>query len=275
MRAIPVRSAKARSGRFAMKIHIEDRHEKTMVNAAPIAIVEQGPSWLVVEKPCGMSVHNDPGSDLCSMIAGAMKAGRVGSTALKNPRIHPVHRLDRDTSGLVILATDAATCAFLSAQFVDRQVGKTYLVLVHGAPSDASAGEWTWPLTDRAGGRKDPAGRGKRLACTTRWRMVAQSGHYALLECDLLSGRKHQIRRHARLSGHAVVGDRRYGSTRSVRFLADRCGFNRLGLHAHALSIRLPGSPHKTTFSSGGLPQAMQALLESDRLAAPDKGSSA
>jgi 23S rRNA-/tRNA-specific pseudouridylate synthase len=120
-------------------------------------------------------------------------------------------------------------------------------------------------LTADAAGRNDPMGKGKRMPCITRWRILDYSRHYTLIDCEPLTGRKHQIRRHAKLAGHPVVGDRRYGSARSLAYLRQHRGFNRLGLHAHALTLRLPGESRTTTFHSGGLPQAMRQLLEMDR----------
>ena len=103
------------------------------------------------------------------------------------------------------------------------------------------------------------------MPCVTRWRPLACSLHYSLIECVPLTGRKHQIRRHAKLAGNPIVGDRRYGSGRSREYLRRNHDFDRLGLHSHLLIIRLPGESQATTFTSGGLPEAMRRLLEADR----------
>lgn len=248
-------------------VHRASRDDER-ATAATFALQAAGPTWLVVEKPCGMSVHNDPGRDLCSRVSQAIDAGRL-PLASGAGAVRAVHRLDRETSGLVLLAVDADTAAFFGRQFARGQVAKRYLALVHGSLSaDApslSRGAWTWPLAKAAGGRKDPMGRGVRQDCTTRWQILDTSRHYTLLGCDPATGRKHQIRRHARLAGHAVVGDRRYGSIRSLRFLSTRCGFNRLGLHGHELTLQLPGDSGTATFRSAGLPEPLQRLLEDDR----------
>ncbi|MBC2710462.1 MAG: RNA pseudouridine synthase [Desulfosarcina sp.] len=234
-----------------------------------VPVVACGPGWLVADKPCGMSIHNDPGRDLCSVVLVAVRAGCLPAVGLDLPAIHAAHRIDRDTSGIVLLAGDPKTLAFFGEQFAAKAVHKRYLALVHGGltgPSeDSDWAPWNWPLTAAAAGRNDPMGKGKRMPCATRWRTLAHSLHYSLIECEPLTGRKHQIRRHAKLAGHPVVGDRRYGSTRSLAYLSRHCDFNRLGLHAHALTIRLPGEAKTTTFQSGGLPEAMRQLLETDR----------
>ena len=235
----------------------------------PVAVVGSGPGWLVVEKPCGISIHNDPGSDLCSVVQNGLRQGRIAGQEKIVKTVHAVHRLDRDTSGLVLLAVDPELLSFFGSQFASQEVEKRYLALIHGHPTnrgaDRSWKDWTWSLTAAAGGRKNPMGRGQRMPCATRWRIREYSDHFTLIECRPMTGRKHQIRRHAKLAGHPVVGDRRYGSHRSLDYLSRHFHFDRLGLHAHALTLRLPGKAQAVTFRSGGLPQAMRRLLELDR----------
>jgi len=234
-----------------------------------IPLVACGSRWLVVEKPCGLSIHNDPGSDLCSLVLAAVRAGCLPALGRDIAAIHAAHRLDRDTSGIVMLAGGSKALAFFGGQFAAKTVRKHYLAVVHGRLEMPSAererADWSWPLTAAAAGRNDPLGKGKRIPCTTRWRTLAHSPHYSLVECEPLSGRKHQIRRHAKLAGHPVVGDRRYGSVRALNYLRRHRHFNRLGLHAHALTLHLPGDTQPTTFQSGGLPEAMRKLLDMDR----------
>ena len=246
-----------------------DRKTVIVSGEARIPVVACGSGWLVVDKPCGISIHNDPGGDLCSLALAAVRAGILPAVGHDLPTIHAAHRIDRDTSGIVLLAGDSKTLAFFGEQFTAKAVNKRYLALVHGnllgSPEGQDWVDWNWPLTAAAAGRNDPMGKGKRVPCTTRWRTLAPSLHYSLIECEPLTGRKHQIRRHAKLAGHPVVGDRRYGSARSLAYLSRHRDFNRLGLHAHALTIRLPGDAKTTTFKSGGLPEAMRHLLETDR----------
>ncbi len=238
-------------------------------SSGSIVLVACGRGWLVVDKPCGMSIHNHPGSDLCSVILAALRSGCLPAVGNDLNTIHAVHRLDRDTSGVVLLAGDATTLAFFGGQFASRKVRKQYLAVVHGRPQGPSAnlqgGDWDWPLTAAAAGRRDPVGKGRRIPCSTRWRALESSVHFSLIKGEPLTGRKHQIRRHAKLAGHPVVGDRRYGSLRSRTYLSQHFGFNRLGLHAHALTLCLPGEIQATTFRSAGLPRALGHLLEADR----------
>ena len=234
-----------------------------------IPVVAFGRSWLAVDKPSGMSIHNDPGGDLCSLVLAALQAGHLPVVSQDISAMHAAHRIDRDTSGIVIMAADKKTLAHFGAQFTAKCVGKRYLALVHGKLNGSFEGsdwsDWNWPLSAAAAGRRQPKGKRRGLPCLTRWRTLAHSLHYTLIECEPLTGRKHQIRRHAKLAGHAVLGDRRYGSTRSVAYLSRQHDFNRLGLHAHALTIHLPGDVHATTLQSDGMPEAMRQLLEMDR----------
>lgn len=248
-----------------------ERDLKITVNGAmaPITVIACGSSWVIVEKPCGISIHNDPGNDLCAHVLGIVKSGRLPKISRDIGALHAVHRIDRDTSGIVLLAGDSETLAFFSRQFSEKTVGKSYLALVHGSmdietTADRQWLEWTWPLTAAAAGRNDPAGKGRRVPCTTRARLISHSRHYSLIECEPLTGRKHQIRRHAKLAGHPVVGDRRYGSPRSLAYLLQHHNFQRLALHAHSLALRLPGEDQTTTFQSRGLPEQMAQLVEMD-----------
>ncbi len=237
--------------------------------ADPITVIASDARWVVVEKPCGMSIHNDPGGDLCAAVLAMARAGCLSNVDRGIHTLHAVHRIDKETSGIVLLACDPETLAFFGRQFAEKAVGKRYLALVHGhfmgVDGKGAWIDWTWPLTASAAGRNDPMGRGNRIPCTTRARLVSHSSHYSLIECEPLTGRKHQIRRHAKLAGHPVVGDRRYGSRRSLAYLYRHHEFERLALHAHILSIRLPCEENSTTFQSNGMPEQLRQLFESDR----------
>ncbi len=223
----------------------------------PIPILGKGAGWLAVDKPAGISVHNDPDRDLISRLRQEQKIRDL---------LQPVHRLDKETSGVLLLATGAETLAQLAKIFRSRHIRKRYLALVHGEFQE-TAGSWTYPLTKAAAGRAQPAGRGKKLPARTRYSVKDQSPHYTLLDIELGTGRTHQIRRHAKLSGHPVVGDPRYGSPRALAFVREQKGFVRMGLHSAGLTLTLPGrggGPVEQTLASPELPREMGELLAQD-----------
>jgi len=234
-----------------------------------IFILEAQKGWLAVDKPCGVSVHNDPGYDLISLLSDqinkepllAIDLG-VGSTF----EVHPAHRLDKETSGVILLATDNKTLHLLSELFLNNQVKKTYIGLVHGLFDKDINGfqDWNMPLTKTAGGRNKPSGKGKKVGCKTRYRVLLQNQRYSLLEIDLQTGRKHQIRRHAKIAGHPVTGDTRYGSKKSVTYLKNVLHYNRLGLHCKRLEFKMPGQKDKIIIESTNPLLEMKRLLSQD-----------
>lgn len=233
-----------------------------------IEIVTAHRGWLCAEKPSGMSVHNDPGNDLLSILERQIQGDGPLAEVLgaeKRFELHPVHRLDRETSGLILMAADPDKLRSLSNLFQQGEVKKTYIALVHGnfdLPYDRIQ-VWDTPLSKESGGRTNPEGKGKRVRSETRYRVIDQSVHYAILEIELITGRKHQIRRHAKLGGHPIAGDTRYGSKRSVDFLKKNFAFDRLGLHSLKIEFILDKIP--ITISSSQIPRQMTDLVEHDR----------
>lgn len=232
-------------------------------------VIAWGPGWLIANKPSGMSVHNDPGNDLSTMLARYLQTTPKASAAVAYDTsygLHPVHRLDRVTSGLILLSCRKDVFETLSLQMREGTATKEYIALVHG-PVPLSDGWrlWDWPLTPKSAGRRNPQGQGRRKPCRTQYRVIDQSRHYSMITCRLLTGRTHQIRRHAALAGHPVVGDTRYGSSRSFKYLEKNRNFKRLGLHAAALTIRLPRQKSFHRFEAGELPIEMAELIETDR----------
>lgn len=231
-----------------------------------VPILDAGDGWLAVEKPAGMSVHNDPDADLVSVVRAHIEsAGHAGPRLNPDPAfgVSPVHRLDRETSGVLLLACRGWVFRHFSEQFEAHSVEKRYLALLHGRlASPGEGGLWRWKLAKGAAGRADPAGRGPKSPSETRFSVLAVCGRYTLAACVPVTGRKHQIRRHARLAGHAVVGDRRYGSRRAAAYIAEHAGFTRLALHADTLTIRPPDRPVPVVIKSNGLPPEIRRLMD-------------
>ena len=236
-----------------------------------IPILTAGQGWLVVEKPSGLSVQEERERDLCSVLKSRIKIDPDLRNRIDcDPRfgVHPVHRLDRETSGVILLACRPETFSYFAKQFEHHMARKRYVALLHGELPDPDGkdgwGLWTWPLSKEAGGRFHPEGPGGAAPCETRFRVLRRSTHYTLIECDLLTGRKHQIRRHARLAGHAVVGDARYGTPRSLKFLREEMGFTRLALHSFFLQVQPPRAAVPRVFQSPAIPPEILRLLEQD-----------
>ncbi len=236
-----------------------------------IPVIAVGKGWMAVDKPSGITVHNQPGRDLCALVSRLIqKKSEIRRQMDVDPDfgVNPVHRLDKETSGVILLAADPKTFRFFSKQFESRQVKKRYVGVLHGrldkSEGDDSWGTWGWPLAKTAGGRRHPQGSGRRLPSETRYRILHCSGRYTLVEMEPLTGRKHQIRRHAKISGHPVVGDARYGSTRSVNYLRRNFDFDRLALHARALTLNLAEEKAPETLETPEIPQAMTALFENN-----------
>ena len=221
----------------------------------PIAVVYQDADLVVIDKPAGLSVHPGPGHPDRTLVNGllAMCPDIQGIGGEIRPGI--VHRLDKDTSGLMIAAKTHDSHIRLSQQIKDRQVSKGYLALVEGTPSpelgtiDVPIGRDPRRRTRMA---VVPEGRESRTGYT----IIERAGAHSLLELQLHTGRTHQARVHLAWLGHPLLGDGVYG--RRSPLLA------RHFLHAHHLAFAHPASGEPMEFRSQ-LPADLQATLDSVR----------
>jgi 23S rRNA pseudouridine1911/1915/1917 synthase len=225
----------------------------------------------VIDKPAGMVVHPAPGSlegTLVNALLAHCGPSLSGIGGVRRPGI--VHRLDKDTSGLLVAAKTEKVHQALSRDFALRQIERAYSAIVWGVPLPAS-GEISGNIGRSTVNRKKMAvvaeSRGK--PAVTRYRVERRfQDRAALLECRLLTGRTHQIRVHLAHAGHPLIGDPVYG-TRSGRTVA-RMGlagaeiatFSRQALHARLLGFIHPASGEKLRFESP-LPRDMAGLLKS------------
>ncbi len=169
----------------------------------PIPILFHYKDWLVVDKPHGLSIHNNEDPD---------NLVKVLSSQLSLESLFPVHRLDKETSGVQVFALNKESAQTLSGEFQAHRVQKTYWGLVKGVLK-VKKGLWDKPLTDKAEGRKSPQGLARnRVPCATEYKVIQESSYLSLCEFRLLTGRQHQIRKHCALINHPLVGDARYGS---------------------------------------------------------------
>ena len=179
--------------------------------SAPISILFKDQNWLVVDKPCGLSVHNpEDSSNLMKTLCAQLMT--LSDEKLKIKDLYPVHRLDKETSGVQIFALNKSSAQALAEEFQNHRVNKIYWGLVKGVPQ-SETGLWNKPLTDKAEGRKSPQGLSKnRVECATEFTVIKRSPYLSLCEFRILTGRQHQIRKHAALAKHPLIGDPRYGS---------------------------------------------------------------
>lgn len=189
-----------------------------------VPVLYEDDNLIVIDKPEGMAavpVRRPDGQSLLELLA-----------AQRNERLYIVHRIDRDTSGLILFARNEQTHRWLNRQFETRNVSKTYLAVVHGV-IDEDAGSIDKPLRRFGSGRVavDP---GKGKPSLTEFRVLSRSLSYTLVKAYPHTGRQHQIRVHFYSLGHPVVGDPLYGSA------TIRSGVSRLMLHAWKLTLPLP-----------------------------------
>jgi 23S rRNA pseudouridine1911/1915/1917 synthase len=221
--------------------------------AIMLDVVYEDGDLLVVNKPAGMVVHPAAGHYEGTLV-NALLARYPHLAAGDEGRPGIVHRLDRDTSGLLVVAKTETALDYLRAQFRSRQVKKTYLALVHGRPPKPE-GIVEVPLGRDPRQRKRMAVvAGGRLA-RTGFRVLEDLGEYSLLSVSLETGRTHQIRVHLAWLGVPVVGDGVYGRRRN------RLGLARQALHAWRLAFERPGGRGRLELEAP-LPADLEKVLE-------------
>ncbi|XGC81879.1 RluA family pseudouridine synthase [Bdellovibrio bacteriovorus] len=219
-----------------------------------LKIIEKNKHWLVIDKPAGISVHNEVG-DVKSLLKKQLQAGSYQDIFL-------VHRLDKETSGLMLIALDQKTAASLADLFQTHQAEKFYYAVLRGPmPVTGQWQEWNQPISDKAEGRKNPQGLSKdRIEAKTLFKVVKANRYFSLIEVRLMTGRQHQIRKHTAMAKHAIVGDSRYGDPKYNSKMAGMYGTDRMYLHAFKLRLPLEGKTHE--FSTG-IPEEFEELVKS------------
>lgn len=208
-------------------------------------LIYEDPDILVVDKPAGQIVHPAPGHETGSLTEELVRHCPAMANVGSRERPGVVHRLDRETSGVMVFAKTQSAYLDLRRQFEShRDVRKTYLAVLHGAPAP------------RAGTVDGPVGR-ERLRAVTHWRVLAKHGPVALVEFRIETGRMHQIRIHAAELGCPIVGDRLYGEAAKDRRLRVRP--QRLLLHAVELSFLHPTTGRRLAFAAEPPPDIVYA----------------
>ena len=214
-----------------------------------LALIHEDRDIIVVEKPAGLltiSTDREKSRTAYFILTDYVRKGMAKS----RNRIFIVHRLDRETSGILVFAKNEAAKFRLQSQWQDTK--KIYLAVVHGRCKKREQTITTYLAENQALGvyTTNDARQGK--LAHTAYKVLRQTKDFSLLEVNLLTGRKHQIRVHLADIGHPVVGDPRYGTEKKVR--------NRLALHAQSISFKHPFSGEQLSFDTK-VPDYFTALV--------------
>lgn len=227
-----------------------DREKGMRPEPMPLGIVHEDEHVIVVEKPTGVLVHPTHYERNGTLLNGLTHyLNREGGELFIRP--HPIHRLDRETSGLILAAKDQNSSRILSGHFRRRLFEKGYLALVEGRV-EADAGTIDAPIERDAKAKKWKVTEGGKPS-RSRFVVVGRYADRTLLELEPVTGRTNQLRLHCDHIGHPIVGDRLYGSG----------NYARLCLHASRLGFHHPGTGKRLTFESP-LPDDIRRAFEND-----------
>lgn len=189
-----------------------------------IQIVQENKFFIVLNKPSGVSVHNE-------------KPSVVEFLEAQKKPLHFVSRLDRETSGLMVVAKDPEMHSELAEAL--EQGDKTYRALLRGPWKPKSQEvEWKWALSDKAEGRFNPQGiKADRVECESHAKLVRTNKYFSEVLVTILTGRQHQIRKHAAIADMPIVGDNRYNEKKYNTMISERYGINRVWLHCEKLDF--------------------------------------
>ena len=224
----------------------------------PLDVVYEDADVIVVNKPSGMVVHPAPGHPDGTLV-NALLYHCAGTLSGIGGALRPgiVHRIDRDTSGLIIAAKNDAAHQYLSAQLADHTLARTYECIVVGALRE-DRGTVDAPIARHPADRKRMAVVAGGREAVTHWEVIARYPGYTHVRCRLETGRTHQIRVHMAYIGHPILGDTVYGAKKEVAGLTGQC------LHAVGLRFLHPRT-HEVMELSCPLPEEFTRMLQKIR----------
>ena len=229
----------------------------------PLVIVYEDEDLIVVDKPASLVVHPAAGNldgTLVNALLHHCRGELSGIGGVARPGI--VHRIDKDTSGLLVVAKSDRAHEGLAQQFKAHSIDRLYAAIVYGVPQPAAGTVDTWIARSNADRKKMAVHReGKGKRAVTHYRTVERLRGAALMECQLETGRTHQVRVHMAHLGHPLIGDAVYGRERKgFKSILETLCFKRQALHAKRLGFIHPVTGQKLSFDSA-LPTDMQELL--------------
>jgi 23S rRNA pseudouridine1911/1915/1917 synthase len=238
---------------------VADRPEP---QAMALNIVYEDDHLLVVDKPAGLVVHPAPGNPdrtLVNALLAHCGASLAGIGGVRRPGI--VHRIDKDTSGLMVVAKTELAQHKLSADFAAHRLTRSYLAVTRGVPSPREGTIATRIGRSRVNRKKMAVVASGGKEAVTHYRVLRALGlRAALVECRLATGRTHQIRVHLTGIGHPLIGDQTYGRGRAVGLPQPAQDFPRQALHANLIGFHHPATGAYLEFTSA-LPVDMAALV--------------
>jgi len=261
---VTVNGAQVKSGvklkggeQISVTIETREVSETVEPEAIPLAIVYDDPDFAVIDKPAGMTVHPGVGNEKGTLVSALLaRWPEVAQMNIVEKRVGIVHRLDKDTSGLIVIAKNDATRLKLQAQFQSRTVSKIYLALLEKMPATV-VGRVEAPIARDPNQRKRMAVIRSGKPAITEYQVIDHhfSGDQALVRVTLHTGRTHQIRVHMAFIGCPIVGDSVYG------YRKQRIKLKRQFLHAAELAFDHPVTGKRLEFKSP-LPAGLQNILD-------------
>jgi tRNA pseudouridine65 synthase len=223
--------------------HAHSRGGDSSTDQQPLSILHRDEHLLAINKPSGMLVHRGWGKD--GAIALQLLRDQVGQ------RVHPLHRLDRATSGALLFALSSEVARDMQELFAGGAVHKRYLAVCRG--NTLEDGRLCHALSQKQSTTPKPA--------ITDFRLLGAFERYGLVEAKPITGKTHQIRRHLKHLAHPIIGDVRYGKSEHNRIFRERFGFHRLALHCQRLEFPHPRGGAALNIEAP-LPADFAALLE-------------
>lgn len=245
-----------------IKLTIPDKPVTSLIpEDIPLDVIREDSHIIVVNKAQGMVIYPSSGHRSGTLMNAV--AAKCKSLASIGAPLRPgvVHRIDKDTSGLIVIAKNDSTYLHLTKQFKNREVEKQYTALIYGSPKK-DRGEISAAIGRSVSDRKRMSTKTRKgREAITQFEVIKRFKTASLIKVKLVTGRTHQIRVHFAASGHPVLGDRTYGKKTVIKFAQKTISFTRQMLHAYSLKFKHPGTD-KLIELTAPLPEDMERAIK-------------